>query len=69
MCVCVCMSCRHSNNMRKCLKQGVPHTMALPFTLKKYRKAKRIMKIQIFHHAKNLILKKNSTKDPKSSKK
>jgi hypothetical protein len=55
--------------MRKCLKQGVPHTMALPFTLKKYRKAKRIMKIQIFHHAKNLILKKNSTKDPKSSKK
>jgi hypothetical protein len=26
--------------MRKCLKQGVPHTMALPFTLKKYGKAK-----------------------------
>jgi hypothetical protein len=26
--------------MKKCLKQGVPYTMALPFTLKKYLKAK-----------------------------
>ncbi len=32
--------------------QGVCHTMALPFTLKKYLKAKRrIMQTQIFHHA------------------
>jgi hypothetical protein len=34
-------------------KQVVCHTMALPFTLKKYLKAKiGIMKTQIFHHAK-----------------
>jgi len=32
--------------------QGVCHTMALPFTLKKYLMAKRrIMQTQIFHHA------------------
>jgi hypothetical protein len=38
-------------------KQGVyhhHHTMALPFTLKKYLKGKKrtIMETQIFHHAK-----------------
>jgi hypothetical protein len=35
-------------------KQGVCHIVALPFTLKKYLKAKerRIMETQIFHHAK-----------------
>jgi hypothetical protein len=34
-------------------QQEVCHTMATPFTLKKYLKAKRrIMEIQIFHHAK-----------------
>jgi hypothetical protein len=33
--------------------KGVCHTMALPFTLKKYLKAKRRMKeTQISHHAK-----------------
>jgi hypothetical protein len=40
-CVCVCVaSCLCSNNMKKCLKQGVYHTMALPFYIKKYLKAK-----------------------------
>jgi hypothetical protein len=40
--------------METILKQGVCHTMALPFTfLKIYLKAKeRIMETQIFHHAK-----------------
>jgi len=33
--------------------------VALPFTLKKYFKAKnRIIETQIFHHAKNTIFKK-----------
>jgi tRNA U54 and U55 pseudouridine synthase Pus10 len=49
-------------------KQGVYHTVALPFTLKsRYLKAKRrITKTQIFYHAK----KKKSSKNPlkKSSK-
>jgi hypothetical protein len=34
-------------------KQGMCHNVALPFTSKKYLKAKRrIMETQIFHHAK-----------------
>jgi hypothetical protein len=34
-------------------KQGVCHTVALPFAFQKYLKAKRrIMETQIFHHAK-----------------
>jgi hypothetical protein len=34
-------------------KKEVCHTVALPFYIKKYLKGKRrIMKIQIFHHAK-----------------
>jgi len=34
-------------------KQGVCHIVALPFTLKKVSKGeRRIMEIQIFHHAK-----------------
>jgi hypothetical protein len=34
-------------------KQRVRHTVALPFTLKKYLKAKEeLWKIQIFHHVK-----------------
>jgi hypothetical protein len=38
-------------------QQGVCHTVALLFTLKKYLKAKRrIMETQIVHHAKNIIL-------------
>jgi len=38
------------------------HTMALPFTLKKESQGKRrrIMKTQIFHHAKNIIFKKKN---------
>jgi len=44
VCVCVCVhtheSCLGSNNMKKCLKQGVCHIVALPFTLKKDLKAK-----------------------------
>jgi hypothetical protein len=44
--------------------RGVSHyVMALPFTLKKTSfKKRRIMKIQIFHHAKHIILKKKSSK-------
>jgi hypothetical protein len=42
-------------------KQGLCHTVALPFTLKRYLKAKRrIMEIQIFHHAKMQSSKKSS---------
>jgi hypothetical protein len=39
---------------KRLVKQGWCHTFALPFTLKKYPKAKerRIMETQIFHHAK-----------------
>ncbi len=44
-------------------KQGVCHTVALPFTTKKYLKAKRrIMKIQIIHQCKKYNLQKNSPK-------
>jgi len=45
---------RERERERTNTQQGVCHTMALPFTLKKYlNKAKRrIMEIQIFHHAK-----------------
>jgi hypothetical protein len=41
--------------------RGVSHTMALPFTYKKYLKAKEeLWKLKIFHHAKNIIFKKSS---------
>jgi hypothetical protein len=46
---------KHKNTQApKVNKQGVCHVVALPFTLKRYLKAKRrIMKTQIiFHHAK-----------------
>ncbi len=41
-------------------EQGVCHTVALAFTLKRYLKAKEeeLWKIQIFHHAKIVIFKK-----------
>jgi hypothetical protein len=43
--------------------------VALPFTLKKYLKAKRsIMKTQMFYHAKNLIFKTSSKTKSKSLK-
>ncbi len=41
VCVCVRASCLHSNNMKKCLKQGVGHTMALPFTLESILRQKK----------------------------
>jgi hypothetical protein len=48
-----------SKTQRKKKKKGVCHIVALPFTLKKYGKAKsRIIETQIFHHAKNTIFKK-----------
>jgi len=47
------------------LKQGVCHTVALPFTLKKVSEGRRSsMEIQIFHHAK-IYLQKNPLKDTK----
>jgi hypothetical protein len=51
-------------------KQGVCRTVALPFIFKKYLEGKRrTMKIQIFHHAKNIIFKKekSSTRNQKKS--
>jgi hypothetical protein len=43
--------------------------VALPFTLKSIlRPKKRIMEIQIFHHAKNISSKKSSKRKPKSFK-
>jgi hypothetical protein len=55
--------------MRKCLKQGVPHTMALPFTLKKYGKAKEeLWKFKYFTMQK-FNLKKKLYKRPKIFKK
>jgi hypothetical protein len=45
------------------------HNGALPFTFKKYLKAnEEFMKIQIFHHAKIIIFKKSSKRNPKSFK-
>jgi len=50
-------------------KKNVFHTMALPFTLKKYFTAKEeFMRTQIFQHAKNIIFKKSSNRNPKSFK-
>ncbi len=49
-------------------KQGVCHIVALPFTLKKYLKAKEeLWKLKIFHHAKSIPnLQKNPLKETKS---
>ncbi len=45
------------------VQQGVCHIVALPIYIKKYLKAKeKFMETQIFHHAKNIILKKKSSK-------
>jgi hypothetical protein len=50
------------------INKGVCHTMALPFTFKKYLKEKkRIMETQIFHHAK-IESSKNPLKETKSFK-
>jgi len=44
-------------------KQGVCHIVALPFTLRKYFKAKKkFMETQILSPCKNIIFKKNSSK-------
>jgi len=50
-------------------KQGVCHNVHLPFTFKKYLKSKRrIMKTQIFHHAKIKSLKKSSKRNQNPSR-
>jgi hypothetical protein len=53
-------------------QQAVCHTLALPFTLKnilRQKKKRKIMKAQIFHHAKIIIFKKKSSKrNPESFK-
>jgi hypothetical protein len=44
---------KNKKQKTKTKKQGVCHTVALPFTLKRIlRQKKNIMKTQIFHHAK-----------------
>ncbi len=52
------------------VKQGLCHTLALPFTLKSIlRQKKNYGNKNIFHNAKNIIFKKSSkTKKPKSFK-
>jgi len=48
------------------VQQGVCHIVALPIYIKKYLKAKeKYMETQIFHHAKNIIFKKNPLKETK----
>jgi hypothetical protein len=50
---------RGSKDPKEKKQRGVSHGVALPFTLKKYFKAKIIIiETQIFHHAKNTIFKK-----------
>jgi hypothetical protein len=44
-------------------EQGVCHIVALAIYIKKYLKAKEeLWKIQIFHHAKNILIFKKSSK-------
>jgi len=46
------------------VNKGVCHAVALPFTIKKYPKAKRrIMETPIFHHAKILSSNKSSKRN------
>ncbi len=50
-------------------KKKVCHTVALPFTLNSILKAKEeLWKLEYFHHAINIIFKKNPLKKPKSFK-
>jgi len=55
---------------KKPKKQGVCHTVALPFYIKKYLKAKEeeFMETQIFHHSKNIIFQKSSERNQNPSR-
>jgi len=47
-------------------QEGVSHTVALPFTLNPILKAKEeLWKLKYFHHAINIIFKKNPLKETK----
>jgi len=51
------------------INKGVCHTVALPFTLKKYLKAKRrTTETQIFHHAKNIIFRTSPKRNQNPSR-
>jgi len=51
--------------IRKLLKQGACHTVALPFTLKKYFKAKEMYVNSNISPCKNIIFQKNPLKETK----
>jgi hypothetical protein len=54
------------HNVTKQKNKGVCPSATLPFTLKSIiRQTKNYGKTQIFHHAKNMILKKNPLKETK----
>jgi hypothetical protein len=55
-------SCLGSNNMKKCLKQGVRHIVALPFTLKRILKQKKNYENSNISPYKHLIFKKKNSK-------